>query len=201
MASSTLNSLAIPDHNACVSPFTSPIVGETNADIEISEYNLDDQAIEDSIFATIRAQYRPAMWNQAELSEEVDLDIDVVAEFQSAMSGYFAKMASGDAKFAMIRAQYRPAMWNQAELSEEVDLDIDVDAEFQSAVSGYFAKKASEDAKFAMIRAQYRPAMWNQAELSACVDADLDYQHEFEVVCREHWLEQKLINEWQIIER
>merc|ERR1712028_149708 len=96
-------------------------------------------------FATIRGENRPAMWNQAELSEEVDLSIDVEAEFQSAVSGYFAQKD----KFATIRSQYRPAMWNQAELSEAVDLSIDVEAEFQSAVSGYFANKQCENDKFA----------------------------------------------------
>ena len=43
------------------------------------------------IFAKIRAQFRPAAWNQAELSEEIDLSIDVDAEFQSAVREYFAR--------------------------------------------------------------------------------------------------------------
>merc|ERR1711966_154316 len=86
-------------------------------------------------FAKIRAEFRPAVWNQAELSEEIDLSIDVDGEFQSAVKGYFGQKDI----FAKIRAEFRPAVWNQAELSEEIDLSIDVDGEFQSAVKGYFA--------------------------------------------------------------
>ena len=43
--------------------------------------------------------------NEVELSEEIDLSIDVDAEFQSVVNGYVAQKDT----FAKIRAQSRPA--------------------------------------------------------------------------------------------
>jgi hypothetical protein len=91
-----------------------------------------------------------AAWNEAELSEEIDLSIGVDAEFQSAVNGYVAQKDT----FAKIRAQFRPVAWNQTELSEEIDLSIDVDGEFQSAVNGYVAQDPTPaHVTFANIRA------------------------------------------------
>merc|ERR1711865_16143 len=101
------------------------------------------------VCAEIRSKSRPANWNCAQLSEELEVSLDVDGEFESAITKYFAKKEADDITFSQIRAQYRPAAWNQAELSEEIDLSIDVDGEFQSAVSEYFAQIAT----FANIRA------------------------------------------------